>query len=259
MRWTNFARGAAIYFCVLTVALMVGCASTPQGKDIDIANWKDMGSTGIVLGADALVDGAVQVAEANPFGVMLIPIKAGMGYVVEEMYSDNCVMLANFSQTTTVIYEGAAANNLTLAAAVIAESASIASFGLPVGIAWGAYRAFTYTPELCAPEDGAIRDYILAYNEGDAQTIDDLLPGDVLSEHQRVFDASPKAYMQAVYWNDNHTIVVAQEEYSFWGGFSVWRLDHDIQDGMIVAWNERELSCEEVNAIEGFDCDEEEL
>jgi len=91
------------------IACITGCTNTPQGKAIDRANYADITSTGIAL---AVVEGA---AEANPLGVVTLPIKLSMGYLVEKKYANNCHTRTIYSKWAGVFFYGATANNISVA------------------------------------------------------------------------------------------------------------------------------------------------
>jgi hypothetical protein len=102
------------------VALVGGCAQTPQGQSIDRSNNVDLGTT-----VAALMSGAV---EANPLMPYIIPAKWLMGRYVDTRPCESRVRIAT---AVNPIFYGASANNI----AVTAGAAT--SLALPIGIAGG--------------------------------------------------------------------------------------------------------------------------
>jgi len=99
-------------------------ASTAQGSAIDRSNVHDLLSTGVALTANT---GAT---EANPLGLALLPLKIGMGWLVDRSL-DECYDRVKVASLANPLFNGAAVNNWVIA---LGGTSSVA---LPLGVLGG--------------------------------------------------------------------------------------------------------------------------
>lgn len=166
----------------LPATLMMGCTLTDQGRSIDRANYADLGSTAV-----ALANGGV---EANPLGPVLIPIKMGMGKVMETTTED-CYKRVQWASVTNPLYYGFAANNLAVAAGTAAAPV--------VGLVGGALYHFTrdaIEPDTfqCVPDHPALRAFAESYATGDVDLLESVFTADAIEGESVGLDQIKASY-----------------------------------------------------------------
>ena len=252
--WIEFARRWFFFGCVALLCwALLGCTTTPQGNSLDRSNYADMGST--VLG---LSQGAV---EANPFGLALIPIKLGMGYVIESTYADNCVGGADFVGTANSFYYGATANNLVVAAGLAFGATPVAApfTGLASGIAYYLKKEDLEPETYACQGEGPLSAFVAAYSNGDADSVaesfipmaitTDAVGRSQIAQDYAEFFSEHKYRMQVIRQTDSTAYVYVFGE----GEEAVFHFDYEVQGDKLASLFHWELTDAEFEALEGFD------